>query len=316
MSQDGEGRGTGTPATRWRRSSFLLAAVLVGLTVLFPTLGGLDRLLSAGADAPSSLLPTRPFDADGLSIEGTILSVNPVAGSMDLRLSFLPTGTLGRGDIPTRDITVLLSDYAGRNVLRFRAGQPIDLARISLVLPRTPLTRYPFDHYATELLIGAVQHVGDASTPLLLNLQLHEEVSGWEFTAIPDEARGEALAGRAEELAGIPLKPAVGRIEIRRSGEVVGYAIGLALLMLGLAVGTLFLLWNFVVERRPLETWFATYGVGVVFALPRLRDSLPNAPPLGTVYDYLVYYWALAVTAIALLLILGTWFVRAQRGFR
>jgi hypothetical protein len=86
--------------------------------------------------------------------------------------------------------------------------------------------------------------------------------------------------------------------------------------MLGLAVGTLFLLWNFVVERRPLETWFATYGVGVVFSLPRLRDSLPNAPPLGTVYDYLVYYWALAVTAIALLVILATWFVRAQRGIR
>jgi hypothetical protein len=78
------------------------------------------------------------------------------------------------------------------------------------------------------------------------------------------------------------------------------HAIGLALLMLGLAVGTLHLLWNFVVERRPLETWFATYGVGVVLSLPRLRDSLPNAPPLGTVYDYLVYYWALAVTAIAL----------------
>jgi hypothetical protein len=90
------------------------------------------------------------------------------------------------------------------------------------------------------------------------------------------------------------------------------HAIGLALLMLGLALGTLLLLWNFVVERCPLETRFATYGVGVVFSLPRLRDSLPNAPPLGTVYDYLVYYWALAVTAIALLLILlWTWFARA-----
>jgi hypothetical protein len=305
-----------TVRKRWHRSSFLLAAVLVGLTVLFPTLGALDRLFSAGVEAPTSLLPARPFDADGLAMEGTILSVNPVAGSMELRLAFLPTGTLGRGGVPTRDITVLLSDGAGRNVLRFRAGEPMDLARISLVLPRTPIVRYPFDHYATAMLVGAVQHVGAESTPLLLNLQLHEEVSGWEFTAEPDDARAEALAGRAEELAGVPLKPAVGRIEIRRSGEVIGYALGLAVLMLGLAVGTLFLLWNFVVEHRPLEAWFATYGVGVVFSLPRLRDSLPNAPPLGTAYDYLVYYWALAVTAIALLLIIGTWFARAQRGVR
>jgi Domain of unknown function (DUF4436) len=213
MSEDGGGRGSGPTPARWHRSSFRLAAVLVGLTVLFPTLGGLDRLLVARDDAPASLLPARPFDADGLSIEGTILSVNPVAGAMDLRLSFLPTGTLGRGAIPTRDITVLLSDYAGRNVLRFRAGQPMDLARISLVLPRTPLARYPFDHYAAEILVGAVQHVGDASTPLLLNLHLSEEVSGWEFTARPDDARGEALAERAAELTGVPLKPAVGRIE-------------------------------------------------------------------------------------------------------
>jgi hypothetical protein len=44
-----------------------------------------------------------------------------------------------------------------------------------------------------------------------------------------------------------------------------------------------------------------------------MRGSLPDAPPLGTVYDYLVYYWSLAVTAVALLLILWTWFVRAQR---
>jgi hypothetical protein len=302
-----------TQPKRWHCPSSRLAAVLVGLTVLFPTLGALDRLFSAGVEAPTALLPTRPFDDDGLAIEGTIESVNPVAGSMAVRLSFLPTGTLGRGKIPTRDITVLLSDLAGRNVLRFRAGQPMDLTRISLVLPRTPLVRYPFDQYATEMLVGAVQHVGDATTPLLLNLRLHEEVSGWEFTAEPDDARGEALAGSAAELAGVPLKPAVGRIEVRRSGEVMGYALGLAVLMLGLAVGTLFLLWNFVVQQRPLEAWFATYGVGVVFSLPRLRDSLPNAPPLGTAYDYLVYYWALAVTAIALLLILGTWFVRAQR---
>ena len=52
--------------------------------------------------------------------------------------------------------------------------------------------------------------------------------------------------------------------------------------------------------------------VGVLFALPPLRASLPGSPPPGGLVDFVAFYWAVAVVGLTLLALVWLW-VREAR---
>ena len=52
--------------------------------------------------------------------------------------------------------------------------------------------------------------------------------------------------------------------------------------------------------------------VGVLFALPPLRDSLPGRPPPGTIFDFVSFYWSVTIIGVNLMLVLAIWLRRTR----
>jgi len=65
--------------------------------------------------------------------------------------------------------------------------------------------------------------------------------------------------------------------------------------------------------RRPAEGTLLSWSAALLFALPALRNYLPNGPPFGASIDMYAYLWFMVAAGIAaVLMILGWSLQRAQ----
>ena len=48
----------------------------------------------------------------------------------------------------------------------------------------------------------------------------------------------------------------------------------------------------------------------LLFAFPTVRNNLPGNPPIGSLNDFLAFFWTEGIVALALIAILVTWCVR------
>ena len=82
------------------------------------------------------------------------------------------------------------------------------------------------------------------------------------------------------------------------------------ILMLFLASVVVIMMLRFWLSNRKIEvSAMSVYGA-MLFAFPALRNSQPGVPPLGTYSDYLSFFWAEMLVAIALVTIITLWVVR------
>ena len=101
-------------------------------------------------------------------------------------------------------------------------------------------------------------------------------------------------------------------LSAHRPATTTVYASWLMLLMWGLAFTGVLIAWAVVIWQVELPMWVFGYFVGVLFALPPLRDSLPGRPPPGTVFDFVSFYWSITLVGITLILLLVMWIRRAR----
>jgi hypothetical protein len=97
-----------------------------------------------------------------------------------------------------------------------------------------------------------------------------------------------------------------------RPATTTVYAIWLMVLMWGLSVTGLLIVWAVVIWRVELPFWVFGYFVGVLFALPLVRASLPGQPTPGTIFDFLSFYWSITIVGTTLILLLVIWIRRAR----
>ena len=79
--------------------------------------------------------------------------------------------------------------------------------------------------------------------------------------------------------------------------------IGLCALVAGVLVST---------NRRRLEVTMLSWAAALLFALPLLRNYLPNAPPIGASLDIYVYLWVIVAAVVGLVMLVVAW-IRQKR---
>ena len=68
-------------------------------------------------------------------------------------------------------------------------------------------------------------------------------------------------------------------------------------------------------RRLAIEGVLLPWMASVLFALPILRNSMPNAPPIGIALDVYVFFWVLLTSVVAAALIAISWIrVRWEEG--
>jgi hypothetical protein len=82
--------------------------------------------------------------------------------------------------------------------------------------------------------------------------------------------------------------------------------------MTALAVVALLIALLVASGRRRMEVALLGWLGSLLFALPLLRNSLPNAPPIGASIDILLFLWVLLAAMAAMILAAITW-TRAKK---
>lgn len=288
------------PALEALRPSKVQVVALVLLTVL--TFGPIVALVVAlRADTnPSRSLISQPPSADATRLVVTATSVNPTAGELAVRVVVQPQSDLLSDGRLSRELTLRVNDVRGETTHLFPEGQVPGPVEVRLPLTGGAVTQYPFDDYESALAAFLTADDPYASTeePLASTVDVSTTITDWDLAA--------ALPGPEST----PFST-VG-FTLARTGTTTVYAVWMMVLMWGLAATGVLITWAVVIWRVELPLWVFGYFVGVLFALPPLRESLPGRPPPGTIFDFVSFYWSVGIVGISLIVLLSVWIRRAR----
>lgn len=293
-----------TPAIRqlktWvarRTRTQMVALVLVSLLAFGPLLALVMVMRATTSPIDELVAPATP-DPTVTSITTTFTSMSPTQGEVRTRFMIEPSL-----DLVDEDGRLLesLSIVANGTTTELREGESVRPFEVTLAMSEGAVTRYPFDRYKGQLLLLATTGVGEDREFVPFVPKVHSVVG--DFTVHADLSRDPAIKsdpiGLIEWSA---LRPATTSI----------YAIWLMVLMWALAVTGLLIVWSVIMWMVELPMWVFGYFVGVLFALPPLRDSLPGRPPPGNLFDFLSFYWSVTIIGVSLILSLSTWLTRTR----
>jgi hypothetical protein len=80
---------------------------------------------------------------------------------------------------------------------------------------------------------------------------------------------------------------------------------------LALAALSVSLILTFLHREIPVPIF--AFFAALLFAFPAIRNALPGTPPIGSLDDYIAFFWTEAIVAIALLVVVTVWTIRQAR---
>lgn len=99
-------------------------------------------------------------------------------------------------------------------------------------------------------------------------------------------------------------------ITIHRAITIVGFAVFVMVIFWVIAIAIVLQAVAIASRGREPEPDTMGYMAALLFAFPFMRDALPGTPPVGTLSDFLSFFWAEALVAIALIATLISWLRR------
>jgi hypothetical protein len=286
----------------FRRSrASILALVVISILALGP-IAALIVVWSSDSTPVRVVVPADPdLDPSVTRVSATVLSLAPTTGDLRVRLAVQPADDLVEDGRLTQPMTVATNDLGGGTVRTFEAGQVLSPFETELAVTSGTITRYPYDRYDILLLVVVSTGPADEGMPEPVALDIRSTVADFVITG---ELRDEGRLGTDTLVAA--------DLSAHRPATTTVYASWLMLLMWGLAFTGVLIAWAVVIWQVELPMWVFGYFVGVLFALPPLRDSLPGRPPPGTVFDFVSFYWSITLVGITLILLLVMWIRRAR----
>lgn len=284
-----------------RTRTQVIALVLVSLLALGPAFA-LGTILRSDPTPVNTLSEAPPTDPDVTRIMVTATRMSPTAGEMQARITIKPSDDLlddaGRLNEP---VSVSVNGAQEGTTRTFPAGETTSIFEVSLPLKDGNTSRYPFDNYRGSAIVVVTIESGGKRVAVPSTIEAQSIVTDFNLSGQPS-AEFDPAGQQISEV----------ELEATRPATTTVYAVWLMILMWGLAVTGLLLVWAVVIWMVDLPFWAVGYLVGVLFALPQLRDSLPGRPPPGTIFDYGSFYWSVTLIGVNLILVLVVWLRRVQ----
>lgn len=303
--RDTRSRATSAPGTLVRRVGrlrdrrpALVVLALVGVFALAVIV--LAVLAGAQRDATDTLV-TPPEEPEGaFQADLAITAVDPQIGELNVRLRLVPLDAgWVEGGLVTRGFRLLVNDIGGQSTYTFPPGDPLRAIDFRVALGGGSVFRYPFDNYEADIVVLAIEGTEASSgEPIDLQTAAVSTLASFDATATSDEdCLGATCLG----------------VEMHRPLPTIGYVMWFVVLVWGLALAGLLMLDTVVRHGIEVPWWSFGYLVGVLFALPPLRASLPDSPPPGGFVDFVAFYWAVTVVGVSLLVCVWLWIRDVRR---
>jgi hypothetical protein len=296
----------GEPATKSKKP------LIVGLILLLIFAAAYVWMLNAYKSESNNRAVGLPVDEkhvapeNRIDVTAKIVTADVMKGDLVLRLAFTPHGSFASSDgVLARDLDFYVSSATGKNIQEFKKGKRMNPVEAVVEIYEGEPMDYPFDIHSAELSFF-FEPAAKAG-----------ETGGTE--AIPMEVTlNGAVAGLAIE-AGYDKdhnKPdsAVIDIDIKRAPTAVFFSVFIMIAMWCLTIGVLALVYRVFAGHRKIEISMFSFLGALLFAFPALRNSQPGTPPIGTMSDFLAFFWAEVIIALSLLSVVLRWIIRGPGG--
>lgn len=238
--------------------------------------------------------------------EGVIVTidpkaVDPLAGTATFHLTFDAQGStyLDENSRLVQGTRITVTSGSGVQEVRFPAGAAPRSLDATMAIDGE-FAQYPFDEHSGMFFVsvdtfenqgGAIVSTGDVPVGLQAT---SSGVNGWDTTLVLPTEFGTGIESAVEAT-------------FQRAFSTQAFAFVLIALAAILGVMTLVVALLVFTTRRRVEVTFLPWTAGIIFALPLLRNYLPNSPPIGAAIDMYIYLWTIVATVIALVLVVIAW---------
>jgi hypothetical protein len=242
-----------------------------------------------------------------IDVSGRIVTADPLKGDVVVRLEFTPHGALaaGEGGAPARDLELNISSATGKNVHEFKKGKRMSPVEAVVEIYDGEPMDYPFDHHEAELSFFFEPGAGKGG-----------EAGGNESIPVAVEMRGSVAGLRLDTEYAKENTPdhAVIDISIQRASTAIFFSVFIMIAMWALVIGVVLLVYRVFAGHRKIEISMFSFLGALLFAFPALRNSQPGTPPIGTMSDFLAFFWAEVIIALSLLSVVLRWLIRGPGG--
>lgn len=221
-----------------------------------------------------------------VDVAATILRIDPSTRQAQVRVQVMAEGTVAEPDapgVPAKTLEVFTTS-ASRGVLTYPAQTEPAEQTINVPLSSGWPTDYPQDHYT--LALGFSARSDGQDVPVDLNAASYDSL--FEL-AEPDEHADASEPGATV----LNLTARHTRGSWLLAWFLILAAWALALVVAGAA-------WALVAGRRGLVWPAFGWMAATLFALVSLRNAAPGAPPIGSLIDYMAFFWAELIVAASL----------------
>jgi Domain of unknown function (DUF4436) len=275
---------TGVKRNSTARGTHALLLLAVGLftgLVVFGAVSFEGEGHAAGVSGDPNLV-------DGVRIHANLEKMVPGDPQLVLRLDFEPRGRFAQdGVFLAQRLRVIAVGGAGLVDESFAAGGMMTPRTLPVALEGGDVSQYPFDSYSA--LFGVRVLTGDGA-------------------AVPSVVVADgSMHGYSVDIARSTREPNGGNdltISVSRAPATLLFAGFIMLLMWTVTLLALLLSAKLIRTSATIDTPLISLLGVLLFAFTALRNSMPNAPALGALADYLSYFWcevALGLGLVALL---------------
>jgi hypothetical protein len=278
---------TAVPVVNHRRGIIISSIVFV-ICAVFYVLGLAIFNQDAGAD--EATLSKGNVSKDRVTIHVKVASIDPTKESAVLAITPEPEGKLTDDDGYSAkedfDFDIVTDD--GTKTVKIKAGDPMTTTQVPIAASGE-VSQYPNDTYSGDVEI-------DSDTPMQIDAESHIQAYTADMS-LDEHSKADALTVN---------------FDFSRSRSIVIFAwfiyclIALvALLALSVALGVA---WKGYKFEFGMVGWIGA----LLFVLPAIRNSLPGQPPIGTLGDFAIFFWAEILIVISLITMVTTWFQRSK----
>lgn len=274
-----------TPPPRARRSGPSLLLVLIPLAVLILVAVSVGSWLQyTERQAKDAVHAAGSRAVDRVDVRATVQSVDAAAGELVLRVGVSPRGALGeeKGTAPVADLS-LQTSVATLSDLEFEAHERIAPQDVRVAITGGSISDYPFDTYDTDIEFWAV--LGGEPVPARMLFSNADTLFSVSVTAPP--------SGQEAAVA----------LKLSRSASLLTFAVFMMVAMWALASSVLLGAWYLTTRRQGLVWPALAWMAATLFALAAFRNTAPGTPPIGCVMDWFAFFWAEAVVALCLIVV-------------
>jgi len=284
-----------TDTRRKRSRKFKITLIAVCAVVVFAVLyaGGILAYRGDTSARMVVLNPRPPHTPDYVSMLVRTRSVDLNAGSMDMRVIFIPNGKfLNADDELTEDLRFLATTSTGGVERVLPQGRFPSPADVTVELAGTA-SDYPWDRHSGGLAIAiSGPKVNGRNQYVPVQVSFTGDIPGIDIGAKLKKETGE----NSNELALVVQRSPVTKVVVIFSMVILWL---LTAIVLTMVIAELL--------GHKVEIVLFPFIAAILFSMVAFRNALPGSPPIGALSDYMAFFWGWLLSVLALLVLMIAW---------